>query len=173
MKKFVKIVALTGLAIALSSGFADAAGKDSVRKKKTLFDSLFGVNNSTDKPARRKNRGRNWWDNGSDVRIISGDNLDGVRTRQGSVISAGDDSDPEGDPGFGMGNLTYVPDKTFPLSGLKLTETRPATEQTGAIYDALSNPGETYQAIAPIRDAVVDHYKSRNSPPSGPEPTAS
>lgn len=78
--------------------------------------------------------------------------------------SAGD-NDPEPDPGFGMGNLTYIPPRLVPLSGLALPEPRPAGTAEAMIYDSLAGDGSSIRVLPATRDALLAHYVAQGFKP--------
>ncbi len=174
MNKSAKFLVLTGLALAV--GITSAMADSTIRKrKKSLFESIFGQ--SSESRAERKERrqrrifGEKWWQENerNGVRIINGQEIsrnkaNEDRNRRNRNVLNGDD-DPEGDPGFGMGNLTYAPDKLVPLSGLKFTEPRPVEASAGLIFDALVAPEASMRVREDIRVALASHYKSQNFRP--------
>ena len=161
-----KLCVVSGLALAIGCGAAFAGDRAATKRKKAnLFESLFGFSSSP-RPERQKRRGlfgRSWEDDrGDDVRIISGQQSDDGRKR-GYIIGA--DGDPEGDPGFGMGNLPYAAPKRVPLTGVMLAEPRPADAAAGEIHNALATPGPSIRVLPEIRDALVSHYRQQNFRP--------
>ena len=175
MNKSAKFLMISGLALAvgITAALADTTAR---KRKKSLFQSIFGPSSLSrgerkERPQRRL-FGEKWWqenDRTGGVRIINGQDVsrnkaNEDRKRRNRNVINGDD-DPEGDPGFGMGNLTYVADKLVPLGGLKFTETRPADVTAGLVYDALVAPDPAMRVRGDIRDALAGHYKSQNFRP--------
>lgn len=163
---------MSGLALAV--GITSAVAETTVRKrKKSLFDSIFG-SSSLSRAERKEGRqrrlfGEKWWQENErgGVRIINGQELsrnkssEDRKRRNRNVI----DADPEGDPGFGMGNLTYAADKLVPLGGMQFAEPRPVDVAAGPVFDALIAPQPAMRVRTDIRDAVAGHYKSQNFRP--------
>jgi murein L,D-transpeptidase YcbB/YkuD len=161
-----RILILSGLAVALTAGSA-AADTATRKRKKNLFESLFSSSSSMSRAERnRRDRamfGRKWWEDRNDgIRIISGQDEKPRRNRNVIVAS---DEDPEGDPGFGMGNLPYAPDKTLPLDGQKFASGRPADATAGLIYDALTGTGSSVRVRADIRETIAIRYLAQNFRP--------
>ncbi len=127
-------------------------------------DNQFSGSRSDRQIAREATRRANE----DDVRIINGQRGEAARKqKQGkprNVIQVAD-SDPEGDPGFGMGNLTYMAPKLVPVTGLQIKEVRPADAAAGLIHDAFTATEPTIRATAEVRDAVVALYRQQNFRP--------
>ena len=153
-----------------------ASSKNQKTRKATIFSEIFG--GSSRKPAveRKKKkrslfrqdffevqRDRGFAGDDGDVRIINGQDPNSRRRKNQNVIVV--DEDPEGDPGFGMGNLTYVADRTVPMGGIKMTAERPADPAAAAIYDALASTDSTLRVVPSIRDAVSSHYAASGFKP--------
>lgn len=172
MRKTTIRIGAVALAALFASGIAVAeTGKDGGRKKKTLFEEIFGTSKKKkpQKEAQQKRRngrvifGRDWWNDDPGVRIINGQ--DGDQPRPNRNVVTVTDSDPEGDPGFGMGNLPYVAEKTVPLAGLQFKTARPAEIDSGAVYDALTGSEAALRVLPEIRDAISTSYAERGFRP--------
>ena len=165
--KFLLVSSLA-LAIGATAALADTTSR---KRKKSLFESIFGSSSSrSDRNERRQRRlfGDKWWQENQrtdSVRIINGQDTRQTKRRKPQVIVASEDDDPEGDPGFGMGNLTYAPDKLVPLGALKLSETPPAETAAKSVYDVLTAPDSVMRTRPEVRDALVDHYKNHGFRP--------
>ncbi|WP_421694231.1 L,D-transpeptidase family protein [Aestuariivirga sp.] len=136
----------------ISSGAqADAQAK---ARRPGFLEQLFGSSSSAQKKTERR-------------RSLFGSNEDEVGVRKASSKSRQPvaDADPEGDPGLGMGNLTYVPPKLVPLSGIKLTGTRPEDQASAAVYDQLSGSGPALHVLPAAREALVAQYAAQNYRP--------
>jgi L,D-transpeptidase YcbB len=165
MSRTGKRLFISAVAVMFTASIAIAEGnRDGRARKANIFEKVFGTSSSKRQAATTKKRralfGRNWWSDDGDVRIISGQESN-RKLRQ--VIVA--DDDPEGDPGFGMGNLTYVPEKQVPLGGLKFTEQRPLDAESGAIHDALTVSDPEVRVLPAIREALADHYRQQSFRP--------
>lgn len=155
MKKFVKLGAVTCLAALVASGAA-LADSNAGKRKPGFLERLFGSHHRDN----RKQMNRNLFGWGSD------DGSTGTSSqRRKSNASNTVDADPEGDPGIGMGNLTYVAPKLATLSALKLSESRPADAAAGAIYDQLTADSPSVRVLPEARDAVLNQYRSQNFKP--------
>lgn len=164
MNRTGKHLVISALALMVATGTAFADSKSAERNRKTsFFDRLFKApsKSTTEKRKRRTLFGSNWWDSGYDSRVVNGQ--ENARKRR-NVARLGD-GDPEGDPGIGMGNLTYAPDQTQQLAGLKFAETRPLTPDAAAIYDALTAPESTARVIPAIRETLAEHYRQQGFKP--------
>ena len=158
------------LAVGVTSAMADTTTR---KRKKSLFESIFGPSTSrAERKERRQRRlfGDKWWqenDRTNGVRIINGQDTanDEISPKRRNRNIINGDDDPEGDPGFGMGNLTYAADKLVPLGGLKFVEPRPAETSAGLIFDALVAPDAGLRVRPDVRDALAGHYKSQNFRP--------
>jgi len=152
-------LSVAALALVLLAGSAFAASEAPVKKRKLgFFESLFGERSVRHERKRQPAFGRNWWSRGDDdVRIVYGSDWgpDGTKNRRRVVA----DDDPEGDPGFGMGNISYVADKQVPLGGNVLAVPRPEGD-AGLIYDALSDRDLGIRTLPAARDAIVQHYRT-------------
>ena len=157
MKKFVKLGAVACLAALMASGGALAEGS-AKKHKPGFFERLFGSQNRDN----RKQTNRSLF--GSRDR----DGLMGASGEAGRNLSSASqsaDADPEGDPGLGMGNLTYIPPKMAALSAMKLSEPQPADAAAAAIYDQLSGESASVRVMPEARDAILAQYKSQNFNP--------
>ena len=155
-------VAAAALTVASSMVLADTATK---KKKTGFFDSLFSSSPSKKKKKQQKKTlfSKNWWSENDDVRIIRSPESDITRKNVRRARIA--DNDPEGDPGFGMGNLTYVADKVVALAGAGLLEPRPAGAAEGAIHDALNDKELGLRVLPEVREAIVKQYQSQGFKP--------
>ena len=169
MNRTGKLLAISALALVAATGAALAEGSNSDGNRRgNFFERLFQPSGKSklQKKRRRTLFGDNWWDRdggGESVRIINGqDDGIGRKRRRIPVING---ADPEGDPGIGMGNLTYVPDKAVPLTGFKFAEPKPVPPEAAAIYDALSGTESPARVTPAIRDAVAGHYRQQNFAP--------
>lgn len=149
MNKFVKLGAVTCIA-ALMAGGAAQADNATGRHRPHLFDQLFGSHHYRGNQA--KNRSLFGW--GRD---------ETAQPRKNRTPIA--DKDPEVDPGLGMGNLTYVAPKQVALSGIKLSEPRPAEAAPAAIYDQLSGDGASLRVLPATRAAILAQYRAQNFKP--------
>ncbi|PZF78607.1 hypothetical protein DK847_02025 [Aestuariivirga litoralis] len=75
------------------------------------------------------------------------------------------DADPGGDQGYGMGNLTYVPPKLVPLSGVSLATAAPADAAAAAIYSQLAADGPSLRVLPAAREALLAEYAARSYRP--------
>lgn len=156
MKKFVKLGAVTCLAALLVSGAALADQK--VRKHKPgFFERLFSSHRQN---RTQKNRSLFGSEKKSGAMGVPKQAKKAKPKKKPSTYA-----DPEGDPGFGMGNLTYVAPKLVPLSALKLSEARPADAASGAIYDQLSGDFASVRVLPEAREAILAQYRSQNFKP--------
>lgn len=159
------------LAILFAADLSLAESSKELRTRKTnIFSDLFG--NAPKKPAaeRQKERrtlfGGDWFDDGRKVRIINGQDTTATTARKRKTPNVVvPDEDPEGDPGFGMGNLTYVADRTVTMGGIKLPPERPASGDAAAIYDSLGGTEAALRVVPAIRDAVAAHYSATGFAP--------
>ncbi len=156
MKTFVKLCAVTCLAALVASGTALA--DSTVKKPKPgFFERLFNP-----KPRdNRKQLNRNLFGAEENSSAL-GSASQGKKT---ASTAGQDDADPEGDPGLGMGNLTYVAPKFVALSALKLSEARPEIAESGAIFDQLTGESASLRVLPEVRDAIVDQYRTQNFKP--------
>lgn len=155
MKSFVKLCAVSLLAVSvLGAGIAGA--EQPVKKRKpTFLQQLFGE--QTYRGDRRTDRrlfGRR--DRGE---------IDVIRTVSGANRPIASDEDPEGDPGYGMGNLRYVAPRLVAVRGAELTEPRPFEPAAAAIHDQLTGTGPALAVLAETRTAVIEAYRLRQFRP--------
>ena len=164
MNKLVMRFTMAAAALAIAASAA-AADDTIVKKKKSFFSELFGGGGSFKK--KRRPRNPNW--SQDDVRVFYGRVEEEPVFRKKpkkkpskppSVIV----SDPETIAGFGLGNLTYVPEKLVPLSEA-LKDARPSIPVQAAIYDVLSSPEPAARVVQSERDAILAHYKSTGFSP--------
>ncbi len=173
MSKTAKFLVISGLALAVgaTAALADTATR---KRKKNFFEKLFSSSSSNPQRAEKRNRrlfGDRYWernDPSSGIRIINGqDSADQtiVPQRGGQKVIVASDDDPEGDPGFGMGNLNYAPEKLVSLTGHKFSEPRPADAAAGFVYDALLSAEPGMRVRTDIREAIAEHYRTQNFRP--------
>lgn len=167
MKKFVSTSILAAMAGLLLQGtaMADAPAK---KRKPTFIEQLFGNRGGSTHNSARKNRSLfgslkgdpfQGWDSTPDYSTTRGS------TTRGKVTIA-DSADPEDTiPGFGMGNLTYVPPKLVALSGISLSGAAPADPAAAAIYNQLAADGPSLRVLPAARDALLAQYASRSYRP--------
>ena len=107
MKRFVKLCAASFLALAVFGGGLAGADQPVKKRKPTFLEQLFGGSSDYRNQREYKRRyNRRSFDrrDGSDfggIRVI--DQRRG-KAKNRKIIA---DDDPEGDPGYGMGNLRY------------------------------------------------------------------
>jgi len=170
MKTFVKksFVAVSALLI-LSGTAVDVAYAGS--NGPSFFERLFGFNKNDPYSPHNRNIGL-FGSRKSDSYSYKSKSQNADSRRRGSakkiskprVVIA--EADPEVDPGFGMGNLTYVPPKLVPLSAVQLNAERPADAAAAAIYDQLSTGGSTSLRVLPAaREAIVAQYAAQDFRP--------
>lgn len=83
---------------------------------------------------------------------------------KGRVVIA--DADPEDAvPGYGMGNLTYVPPKMVALSGVTLESAAPADPAAAAIYRQLTTDGPSLRVLPAARSALLAQYAAQGYRP--------
>lgn len=83
---------------------------------------------------------------------------------KGRVVIA--DADPEDAvPGYGMGNLTYVPPKMVALSGVALESAAPADPAAAAIYAQLAADGPSLRVLPAARTALLAQYAAQGYRP--------
>jgi len=158
MKTRVSLGVLACLAAFATSGLATA--ETPARKRNPSFlENLFGGQSTIDPDSRAaKRRQLN--------RKAERDGLFGIFTREKRPPRVEfSEADPEPDPGLGKGNLTYVPPKLVGLSGLTLTEPRPAGAAEAAIYDALAGEGSSVRVQPAARDVLLAHYAAQGFKP--------
>ena len=155
MKTFVTLCTVSCLAVVVANG---AAVADSTAKaqKPSFFERLF-------KPKQRDNRkqmNRNLFG-------VEKNNAAGGAGNSRKLASSAvpPDGDPEGDPGLGMGNLTYVAPKLVAVSGVKLSDARPAQQAAGAIHDQLTGDAASLRVLPEARDAIIAQYRSQSFNP--------
>jgi L,D-transpeptidase YcbB len=154
MKRFVKLCAMALLALSvLGSGMAEA-DRPAKKRKPTFFEQLFG--GSKYRNDRRNERGLLSRKNRNDVKVVK------VSRKSRSLAN---DDDPEGDSGYGMGNLRYVAPRLAAMSGVKLEETRPFDSAAAAIHDQLTGSNPAIQVLPETRTAVIEAYRARQFRP--------
>jgi L,D-transpeptidase YcbB len=156
MKTFVQSSIVVALAAVLLAGTApaDAAGKKPHRPG--FFESLFG---SSGAPAAKKRR--TVFGSFKDDPFYADGEPQQKRPSKVTIV----DADPEGDPGLGMGNLTYVPPKLVALSGLTLSDAVPADPAAAAIFGQLTSGNPSVRVLATARDALLAQYAAQSYRP--------
>ena len=154
MKRFVKLCAMSLLALSvLGSGMAEA-DRPAKKRKPTFFEQLFGGSNY--RSDRRNERGLFGRKNRDDINVVK-------VSRKSRSLAA--DDDPEGDSGYGMGNMRYAAPRLASLSGVKLEEPRPFESAAAAIHDQLTGSGPAIQVLPETRTAVIEAYRARQFQP--------
>ena len=151
MKKFVVRFAVAAAALVLAVGVALADDIIIKKKKKGLFYDLFGGGGSGSTAVPPSRGGDGWWNEDGKIRFFFG-------SRQKRYDLGG--LDPEVEPGYGMGNLTYVPDALVPLAQETLVQPRPMDAAAAAIYDALTDPELSIRLVEEEKQAILDRYVS-------------
>jgi len=160
MKTFVRSSILATMAALMLGGsaWADAPAK---KRKPTFLEQLFGnPGTKSTKKHRTMFGGLKDEDSFGNIEII--DDTPKTSKRSKVVIV---DADPGGDPGFGMGNLTYVPPKLVALSGITLASAAPADAAAAAIYGQLSTEGPSLRVLLAARDALLAQYAAQSYRP--------
>ena len=146
------LLKLSVAAIALSftgqTVFADTITDGN--RNKGFFESLFGV------PKYRKHRRSilPWWkDDG------------GVNGIYGSGYGDDDFMDPEPIPGKGMGNLTYIAAKQWPVSDVAFSKLTAGDPQSLAILVELSALKSSIRARQEERQPILDLYRNAGFKP--------
>jgi len=156
MKKFVSRSVLAALSAMMLAGtaLAEAPAK---KHKPGFLEQLFG-NSGTHTTKKRRAVFGSFKDDpfyGEDSQPGSG---------KGRVVIA--DADPEDAvPGYGMGNLTYVPPKMVALSGIALDSPAPADPAAAAIYGQLATDGPSLRVLPAARTALLAQYAARGYRP--------
>lgn len=163
MKKFVSGSAAAFLATLLLGGVAVQDVQADSKRKPGFLEQLFGNNRS--EPSANRNRQRTLFGSWKDDPSV----YEGKRSKKTASKNKSKpliaDADPEGDPGLGMGNLTYVPPKLVPLSGVKLAEPRPADAAAAAIHDQLAADVPALRVLPAAREALVTQYAAQGFKP--------
>ena len=156
MKTLVKasLVALSAGILLGGSALADSAPK----KKPGFFEQLFGSSGDT-----TPRRHRNLFGSFKDDPFFGGDQASQKPAR--GKVQIVDSADPEADPGFGMGNLTYVPPKLAALSGIALPGAAPTDPAAAAIYAQLGADGPSLRVLPAARDALLAQYAAQSYRP--------
>jgi L,D-transpeptidase YcbB len=153
MSRFAVRFAVAAVVLVVAASAALADGETQRNKRKNgLFYELFGSGNSyyVRKVPRRQAQNDWWEDDGGGIRFFS----DPPRRKKYDLGEV----DGDVDPGFGMGNLTYVPDQLVALAQDKLSSPRPFEISAAAIYDALTDPALGIRIRQEERDAILEHY---------------
>jgi len=150
MKKLMVRFAVAAAAVTIAAGVAFADHSVLVKKKKRgLFYDLFGGGSSSSAIPRRRDR-NDWWKEDGNVRFF----FDNPRQKRYDL----GDADADIEPGYGMGNLTYVPDNLVALVQESLAAPRPTDAAAAAIYDALTDPDLSIRIVQEEKQAILDHY---------------
>lgn len=165
MKRFSLNVCVAALALVFGIG-AVTAEAQTLERKKSFLESLFQSNKSGKKAIpqkkilfKKKSKKRtifgNWWNNDdSEIQIISSGN--GNRIKQ-VPLSSWDEDVSEG---FGMGNLTYVPEKLVALGGATPPGLKPILSFEVAVFDALADANLGIKVLPAEKQAIVSAYTS-------------
>ncbi|MFN4143943.1 hypothetical protein, partial [Aestuariivirga sp.] len=169
MNRVVKLGAVSCLAVLVGGVGIASAEAPAKKRKPTLFEQIFGSPSKSRAERSRKNRSRIFVNRdqhnanaANGIQVINGQDRDARRKTPNVVVA---DSDPEGDPGLGRGNLRYAAPKLVGLSGLKLADPRPAEASAQAIHDQLSGEGPSLRVLPEAREALLDQYRSQNFRP--------
>lgn len=154
MKTIVKSSLVAVMAALLLSGTspAEAASKT---QKTTFLDKLFSSSGSKPTKKRRSMFG-SFKDDPSYVEVEPTPRKSSKRSKVRIV-----DADPGGDAGYGMGNLTYVPPKLVPMSGIAITEAAPADPAAAAIHGQLVSANPSLRVLPSARDALLAQYAAQ------------
>lgn len=148
MKRLVNLFAVSLLALSVLGGGMAEADSPAKKRKPTFFGQLFG------KQTYRERQERS---------LFGRNNQDDIGSAGNSSLASNDD--PEGDSGYGMGNLRYVAPRLAAVSGAKLDEPRPFEPAAGAIHDQLTVSGPAIQVLPATRTAVIETYRQRQFRP--------
>ena len=151
MKNFAVRFAVAAAALVVAAGVAFADDPVIKKKKKGLFYDLFG-GGSRSSGAPQSPADNGWWNEDGKNRFF----FFGSRQKRYDLGGL----DPEIEPGYGMGNLTYVPDTLVALSQEFLVQPRPADAAAAAIYDALIDPELSIRITGEEKQAILEHYTS-------------
>ena len=170
--------AVLAAAISITATPADAATK-AKRKKIGFFESLFGeptARKST--PRKRRSAFGNKWFTDEEQRqdqdrvtIIRGSKKKATRStvkaapakKRKRIVPV--EADPEADPGIGMGNLPYAPERLVALGGSALGVARPSGAAESAIFDALASPDLGVRVAPDSKEPILAHYRMQNFRP--------
>ena len=167
MKKFVTtgILAVSAALMLQGTALADAQSK---KHKPTFLEQIFGNSGQSGNQTHRRQRSLF---GGLKDESVAGDNSyfadapapsNNRRRAKVTIVEA----DPEDAiPGFGMGNLTYVPPKLLAMSGISLPGTAPADLAAAAIYGQLAADAPSLHVLSEARDALLGQYASRSYRP--------
>jgi murein L,D-transpeptidase YcbB/YkuD len=148
MKRLENLFAVSLLALSVLGGGMAEADSPAKKRKPTFFGQLFG------KQTYRERQERS---------LFGRNNQDDIGSAGNSSLASNDD--PEGDSGYGMGNLRYVAPRLAAVSGAKLDEPRPFEPAAGAIHDQLTGSGPAIQVLPATRTAVIETYRQRQFRP--------
>jgi murein L,D-transpeptidase YcbB/YkuD len=149
---------LTGLTALLTSGIS--AGEEPAKKRTPgFFEQLLG--RASQGSAENTRTNRRTMNRRAERDMLLGESVPSNRKRVAIVV----DDDPEADPGLGTGNLTYMPPKLVPLSGIALTEPRPFEAGAAHIHDQLTAAGPALRLLPAAREALVAQYVARGFQP--------
>jgi len=154
MKTFVRSTVIVVAAALLLGGtaLADAPAK---KRKPTFLEQVFGNSGKSAQQKRRTVFGGGLRNDDSLGNAGTFDETSKASKRSKVTIV---DADPGGDPGYGMGNLTYVPPKLVALSGLGLADAAPADPAAAAIHGQLAADGPSIRVLPAARDALLAQY---------------
>lgn len=169
--------AVLAAAISITGTSAEAATK-AKRKKIGFFESLFGESTAR-KATPRKRRsafGNKWFTDEEQqdqdrVTIIRGSKKKATRStvkasqgkKRKRIVPV--EADPEADPGIGMGNLPYAPERLVALGGSALGVARPTGAVESAIFDALASPDLGVRVLPDSKEPILAQYRVQNFRP--------
>ncbi|WP_161957102.1 L,D-transpeptidase family protein [Aestuariivirga litoralis] len=158
MKTFVRSSVIAAMAAVLLGGTAPAEAASS-RQKPSFIEKLFSKSGNH---AAGKKR-RSVFGSFKDDPVYIEDPTPNYAPKRKKVTIV--DADPGGDQGYGMGNLTYVPPKLVPLSGVSLATAAPADAAAAAIYSQLAADGPSLRVLPAAREALLAEYAARSYRP--------
>jgi len=158
MKTFVRSSVIAAMAAVLLGGTAPAEAASS-RQKPSFIEKLFSKSGNH---AAGKKR-RSVFGSFKDDPVYIDDPTPNYAPKRKKVTIV--DADPGGDQGYGMGNLTYVPPKLVPLSGVSLATAAPADAAAAAIYGQLAADGPSLRVLPAAREALLAEYAARSYRP--------
>jgi murein L,D-transpeptidase YcbB/YkuD len=165
MKSLLSRFAVSAIAVCLVSGVA-LAEKPVKKRKIGFFESLFGPSEYRKKKVRIERRP--WWERADrSSRYDDGEYWpEGAKKRKKKrQAEQFADSDPEPIPGFGMGNVPYIPAKLLLVADPGLMKLSPETPEPATVFAVLSASRSDIRAEAAERTAILDHYKSTGFKP--------
>ncbi|MBI2718265.1 MAG: L,D-transpeptidase family protein [Rhizobiales bacterium] len=162
MNRVAVRMTVAALALAVMAGIAAADTMVIKKKKLGFFASLFSSLGQTDGSRQRRTvfGGGNFLNGKEDgIRIITGSGNEGDLSAAGQYAPSSGLDPESSDEGYGMGNLTYVPDRLVSLGNNSFKQARPTGAVEGAIYDALTSIDAGITAREEIREAAVGQYQ--------------